>query len=332
MIRARRGWCLAGVLAALIACAHAPPGDARVHVVQRGETPAAIARRYAVPLDALLELNRIDDPTKLQVGQRLVLPGRDGDALPPAGLGASPAPSPSPTPSPSPVVVAPVEEEDTEAAADRAVARLLGGGGGADRDRVGAVEPPAPGAKPGSAAAAKPPVVAPPSPSPSARPTSPNAKPRSGEIPPIPGPPPPPDLAAMRATFTRSPRAGKARLVWPVEGVVVSLFGAREGQRHDGIDIGAPTGTAVWAAADGEVVFAGEQPGYGLLVLLAHADDVVTVYAHNAANLVVKGDRVKQGDPIAQVGQTGGTASPAVHFEVRVARVPQNPLAHLPDD
>lgn len=368
---------------ALAACAHVPPPEARVHVVQKGETPTAIARRHAVSVEALLALNGIDDPTKLRIGQRLVLPARDDDddaapapdPSPAAGpedatassaspRGASPSPSPRPPP-PLPVIperpgrasatsgaVAAAPVLDDEAAQDAALARLLGGGGGADRDRVAPGEPAAPRAPTGTSGGAgargaatttKPSPPPGPSPSPgaaaSARPSpsaSPGTKPGKGApLPPIPPPPPPPDLAglaAMRATFTRSPRAGQAPLIWPVEGVVVSLFGTREGQRHDGIDIGAPQGTAIWAAADGEVVFAGEQPGYGLLVILQHAEDLVTVYAHNAANLVAKGDAVKQGDPIAQVGQTGGTASPAVHFEVRVARVPTNPLARLPDD
>lgn len=368
---------LGGVLAlALAACAHTPPPEARVHVVQKGETPSAIARRHGVSVEALLALNGVDDPTKLRIGQRLVLPARDDaddngaapSAEPSPAAAAdpdeAPAPSASPrvaSPSPRPPPPLPVIPErpgrasatagpatpapvlDDEAAQDAALARLLGGGGGADRDRVASAGPAGAAAAGGVAPAAG--RSAPPSPSPSpggaagARPSaspSPSAKPGKGApLPPIPPPPPPPDLAglaAMRATFTRSPRAGKAPLIWPVEGVVVSLFGTREGQRHDGIDIGAPQGTAIWAAADGEVVFAGEQPGYGLLVILQHADDLVTVYAHNVANLVAKGDAVKQGDPIAQVGQTGGTASPAVHFEVRVARAPTNPLARLPDD
>jgi lipoprotein NlpD len=379
---------LGSVLAlALAACAHTPPPEARVHVVQKGETPTAIARRHGVSVEALLALNGVDDPTKLRIGQRLVLPARedDGDdgAAPPAEPSPAAAPGPTDTPAPSasprsaspspsprpapplPVIperpgrtsatpgpAAPAPALDDEAAQDAALARLLGGGGGADLDRVAPVASasPRPATGGGSTSGGARPTTGPsaspaPSPSPSAaagaRPSAsasptPRTKPGKGApLPPIPPPPPPPDLAglaAMRATFTRSPRAGKAPLIWPVEGVVVSLFGTREGQRHDGIDIGAPQGTAIWAAADGEVVFAGEQPGYGLLVIVQHADDLVTVYAHNVANLVAKGDKVKQGDPIAQVGQTGGTASPAVHFEVRVARAPTNPLARLPDD
>ncbi len=142
--------------------------------------------------------------------------------------------------------------------------------------------------------------------------------------------PPPADVRAMRAEIKPSPDAGKSLLIWPVDGVVVSLFGQRDGTRHDGVDIGAPEGTAIWAAAPGKVIFAGEQPGYGLIVILSHENELVTVYAHNAANLVEDGDVVKQGDPIAQVGTSGGQSSPVLHFEVRVDKAPVNPLSRLP--
>lgn len=142
--------------------------------------------------------------------------------------------------------------------------------------------------------------------------------------------PPPPNVEEMRAAIKRSPEAAKAGLIWPVDGVVVSLFGSRDGQRHDGVDIGAPEGTAIWAAAAGKVIFAGEQPGYGRIVILSHEDELVTVYAHNAANLVEDGDVVNQGDPIAQVGTSGGQSSPVLHFEVRVDKKPVNPLSKLP--
>jgi len=286
-------------LALLAACAHAPPppssDGARVHVVQPGDTPIAIARKHGVAVDALMQVNAIDDPTKLKVGQRLVLP---------VGAATSPAPA------------------------------VLGDGAGADHDSLPPAAPPPPSLSASplpspsrTTAPASPPVAsAPPASPPPAKPVvAPSA------LPAIMSPPPPSDLAAMRSTFTPSPKTGQAKLIWPVEGVVVSLFGPREGQRHDGIDIGAPSGTAIWAAADGVVVFAGEQPGYGLLVILDHEGDLATIYAHNAANLVVKGDRVKQGDPVAQVGQTGGAAAPAVHFEIRQATTAVNPLGLLPE-
>jgi murein DD-endopeptidase MepM/ murein hydrolase activator NlpD len=104
----------------------------------------------------------------------------------------------------------------------------------------------------------------------------------------------------------------------------------RAGQRHDGIDIAAPEGAPVGAAADGVVIFAGDQAGYGALVILKHANDLVTLYAHNSRVLVKDGQRVSRGDPIARVGQTGRTTGPHLHFEVRQGTRPRNPLLFLP--
>jgi lipoprotein NlpD len=120
-------------------------------------------------------------------------------------------------------------------------------------------------------------------------------------------------------------------LIWPVDGVVIGAFGHRDGAPHDGIDIAAPEGSAIWASADGEVVFAGEQPGYGRIVIVRHASDLVTVYAHNAKNCVKDGARVVRGEVIALVGQSGGATSPQVHFEVRIGQRAVNPYKHLPE-
>lgn len=117
--------------------------------------------------------------------------------------------------------------------------------------------------------------------------------------------------------------------IWPVDGVVISAYGRREGVPHDGIDIAAPLGTPVWASQSGEVVFAGEQPGYGLLVILRHEAGLATVYAHNARNCVATGSRVEQGDVIALLGRSGDAGSPVVHFEVRVGQKAVNPRRHL---
>jgi murein DD-endopeptidase MepM/ murein hydrolase activator NlpD len=112
--------------------------------------------------------------------------------------------------------------------------------------------------------------------------------------------------------------------------VLYGRYGVRAGQRHDGIDIAAPEGAPVRAAADGTVIFAGDQPGYGALVIMKHANDLVTLYAHNSRVLVKDGQRVSRGDPIARVGQTGRTTGPHLHFEVRQGTRPRNPLLFLP--
>ena len=125
------------------------------------------------------------------------------------------------------------------------------------------------------------------------------------------------------------PNAHGEPLSWPAPGVLISGFGARERDQHDGIDLACPEGTPVHAAGDGIVLFAGEQRGYGNLVLLAHDGDLVTVYAHNSENLVGKGDRVTRGEAIARVGRTGNATGPHLHFEVRVGTHPRDPLGFL---
>jgi murein DD-endopeptidase MepM/ murein hydrolase activator NlpD len=122
---------------------------------------------------------------------------------------------------------------------------------------------------------------------------------------------------------------GRLALRWPVKGVLYSRFGMRQGQRHDGIDVAAPEGSPVAAAADGQVVYAGAQPGYGQVVILRHQGGLLTLYAHMSKVLVADGSRVKGGDAIARVGQSGRTTGPHLHFEVREGTRPRDPLLYL---
>ena len=124
--------------------------------------------------------------------------------------------------------------------------------------------------------------------------------------------------------------ADSPRLAWPVQGLLYSRYGLREGQRHDGIDIAAPEGTAIGAAASGTVVYAGRQAGYGAIVIVRHAGGLLTVYAHASAVLVEQGQAVAAGQPIARVGRSGRTNGPHLHFEVREGTRPRNPLLYLP--
>jgi murein DD-endopeptidase MepM/ murein hydrolase activator NlpD len=123
-------------------------------------------------------------------------------------------------------------------------------------------------------------------------------------------------------------------LRWPLTSriVVGSSFGARDGRRHEGIDLPAPTGTPVYAAADGRVAYAGNGVrGYGNMVVLRHAGDLLTVYAHNAVLLVSQGAPVRAGDRIALVGQSGHATGPHLHFEVRAGQIPEDPMPLLPE-
>ena len=124
---------------------------------------------------------------------------------------------------------------------------------------------------------------------------------------------------------------GELQFIWPVTGQVVSGFGPKVGGLHnDGINIAAPAGTPVRAAEDGVVSYVGNEiKGYGNLVLLRHTDGWVTAYAHNARNLVARGQMVLRGDVIASVGASGGISQPQSHFELRQGTTAVNPIEHL---
>jgi murein DD-endopeptidase MepM/ murein hydrolase activator NlpD len=118
---------------------------------------------------------------------------------------------------------------------------------------------------------------------------------------------------------------------WPVEAAVSSSFGRRDGRAHDGIDLAVPSGTPVRAACDGVVRYAGERlRGYGRLVLVEHAGQLATVYAHNRELRVADGERVVRGQVLALSGQSGNASAPHLHFEVRLNARPQDPLEYLP--
>jgi len=123
----------------------------------------------------------------------------------------------------------------------------------------------------------------------------------------------------------------RVALIWPVQGEVSRGFEQNATRRHDGVDIVAPRGTSIQAAADGEVIFSGWGPGgYGRIVILQHQAEVVTIYAHNHDNLVRLGQHVRQGESIATVGQSGRATGNHLHFEVRHKAVPIPPDKFLP--
>ena len=120
-------------------------------------------------------------------------------------------------------------------------------------------------------------------------------------------------------------RVGRFRV--PVKGPVISDYGPKQGGLHnDGINIAARSGTPIVAAENGVVVYAGnELRGYGNLLLIRHSDGWVTAYAHASKFNVKPGDRVRQGDKVAEVGQTGNVDSPQLHFELRKGTRAVNP-------
>src|ERR687892_454132 len=115
----------------------------------------------------------------------------------------------------------------------------------------------------------------------------------------------------------------------PVGGTVTSNFGPRWGRNHDGIDIAAPTGTAVRAAACGTVSLAGQQSGYGNMVCITHTSQFSTCYAHLSRFAVSQGAQITQGQVIGYVGCTGHCTGPHLHFETRVNGQAQDPAQYL---
>ncbi|MFZ2173033.1 MAG: M23 family metallopeptidase [Rhodococcus sp. (in: high G+C Gram-positive bacteria)] len=128
-----------------------------------------------------------------------------------------------------------------------------------------------------------------------------------------------PDLGAQAQQWLTSVNPVKRHAVQPVSGTLTSNFGSRWGAHHGGIDIAAPVGTAVLAAADGEVIDAGAASGFGLWVRLLHDDGTVTVYGHVNDYSVSVGQQVSAGQQIATVGNRGQSTGPHLHFEVHDA-------------
>ena len=118
-------------------------------------------------------------------------------------------------------------------------------------------------------------------------------------------------------------------LIWPVQGIVTSGFGARWGGFHEGLDIAAPEGTPIVAAGSGTVVIAAYTGGYGNYTCIDHGGGLSTCYGHQSAFAVSSGESVSQGEVIGYVGSTGHSTGPHLHFEVRVDGAAQDPLGYL---
>ena len=271
------------------------------HEVKEGETLSSIAAEYGVELDYLIWNNpEVADPDLLLVGEKLVIPGtsgiiyhvRLGDTL--TDIAATYGIEPEAV-----TEFAPNNLESPDFITEGMVLVL-----------PGAVPPP--------------PVIEPPAP--------PAEAPISGAEPALvsePTPPPVPPVLAQPAAAPLPPAS--ASFIWPVAGSVNSQFGPRWGGFHSGIDIGAPYGTAVGAAAGGQVVLTVySDVGFGYHVVIRHDDGSETLYAHLSAIYVGLGQYVAQGEAIGAVGCTGWCTGNHLHFEVHIGGTPVNPLLYLP--
>ncbi|WP_370584019.1 peptidoglycan DD-metalloendopeptidase family protein [Motiliproteus sp. SC1-56] len=146
---------------------------------------------------------------------------------------------------------------------------------------------------------------------------------------------PAPAQAPKQAVTSRSssrssaPAAGPLEWKWPAKGPVVGRF-RTQGKINKGVNIAGNPGEPVFAAAPGEVVYSGSGLlGYGNLIIINHNERFLSAYAHNSRLLAKERDRVKTGEKIAEIGNTGAS-QPMLHFEIRKDGKPVDPLRYLP--
>ncbi len=276
--------------------------------VQRGDTVYAISRRFNVSPQAIIETNKLRAPYTLSVGQALKLP-----------RGATVAAASAPTRR----VVArdilyTVRPGDTLFSISRASRVPVETIAGANRLR-----------RPYTLSIGQQ-LVVPQTPVGDINPGAP-AQQRQAALPDAGAAQDVGDLARNVSYTAPKPVSPKSLFAWPVRGAIISNYGSGDlGRRNDGVNIAAPAGTAVRAAADGEVVYRGsELDGFGNLLLVKHQDGFVTAYAHNDTMLVRKGQKVRQGQVIAKVGKSGAVTTPQLHFEIRQNLKSVDPVALL---
>jgi murein DD-endopeptidase MepM/ murein hydrolase activator NlpD len=310
-------------------------------VVAQGETIATIAHRHNVPAHEILRANGLTSSATLQPGQRLVIPRYVADGgsakLAHAALPRHPAPSATPAApaTPGEHVVASGETLSSIAHKHRITIRELAAANSMTPEtplKVGMklTVPARTGAATKTASLG------------SATPTTTvvSAKPatlqsvKTAEQPAASARIAAPAAEATADESGPAAAAGMPSFRWPLRGRVTTNFGAKTaGGASDGIDLAVPEGTAVRAADDGVVAYAGnELKGYGNLVLIRHANGFVTAYANASEINVKRNDQVHRGQVIAKSGQSGSAATPQLHFEIRKNSAPVDPMQYLPSD
>ena len=135
---------------------------------------------------------------------------------------------------------------------------------------------------------------------------------------------------SMNISYQKVPLS--LNLIRPISGIITSRFGAKSSIRsgdHTGLDIGAPTGTPIKAAAGGTVAFSGYKKSYGYMIVISHGNGIETYYGHCSKLYATEGQKVSQGEVIAAVGNTGNSTGPHLHLEIRVNGVAYNPQNYV---
>lgn len=275
------------------------------YVVRSGDTLYSIARRYDLTASDIARHNDMRTNDVLRVGHRLAIPAEGAVRTASLQTGMTDAPRPAAVPAVKPVSppvensLQPLPAKEKPASAEKSPepAKKTADTGKTDRAVPGGPEPK---------------LV------------------RTAAI----SPSQQTDAAPGTAKLPEPPSLTGADFRWPVRGRLISEFGSKpQGTQNDGINIAVPEGTSVKAAENGVVAYVGnELKGFGNLVLVRHADDWVTAYAHNSQILVRRGDQVSRGQIIAKAGQTGSVRQPQLHFELRKGSRPVDPLRHLAEN
>lgn len=299
----------------------APRTTAGAHVVQKGETLYAISFKYAVDFRDIARWNGIAEPYTIYPNQRLLVRDPSAAALTASAVRPNP---PVTTSTPSGVVVSKIPEQTNARSQSINAGTPVEAGNGVS---VAAIATPAPLAsaqpldsglssgftdsatvtasnRPGVLPAAAPAIV-----------------PEAEIVAPA--------DAIVSASPSGRPLAGRNGWGWPVQGKLISTFASTDPARQ-GIDIAGNYGDPVYCANAGEVVYSGRGIiGYGELIVIKHDNATLTAYGHNRRRLVKEGQRIKQGEIIAEMGRDRQGRA-LLHFELRRNGKPVDPLGVLP--
>lgn len=280
------------------------PMPQQIKVIE-GDSIDTIARALGLKREEIAAANGLQPPYVLTRGQMLRLPSMVSSVSPATEIPSNITVTDLP-PTENAVVSTPITTTQT---ATGAKVHSSGSGTITEEDLA-----PPPGAKKSDAIAAAPLVLTP----------SPSAPVVASLAPPTASLPPAKPITTLGA--------GVPSFSWPVNGSTLADYGPKAGGRHnDGMNIGAPLGTPVRAAAAGEVVYVGDNvAGFGNLILVRHSGGFATAYGHLQKAAVKRGDKVTAGQAIAQVGKTGNVSTPQLHFEIRKGTQPTNPQSYLP--